>query len=168
MSNWYKRSWNQGIPIMDEYSMGLRPPAANYKRDPQSLVHARPEFGGNKRQGYPKNISLNPDNEDTSSFEKIREKIPSKYNLLIEDGGDSRDGLGERFVAQDEFGADNDKLPIGVKENLSVRLDAGPDGPNNMQRGDVFKAVKKDTGPSYSKNIFKKIKKDTTLKGLKM
>ncbi len=69
----------------------------------------------------------------------------------MDDGGDSHDGLGDRFVSQDEFNADNDKLPIGL-ENESVRLDTGITGPHNMQKG----------------NIFNRIKKDTKIKGLKL
>ena len=122
---------------MDEYSMGLRPPSANYRRDPRSMVNARPEFGGNKRRGYPKNISLDPDNEDTSDFEKIRGKLPSEYNMLIDDGGDSRDGLGERFVAQDEFNTDNDTIPYREKQLDNIDV-----GPHNMQNGNVFNRVK--------------------------
>ena len=140
--SWYKKSWNHGIPLMDEYSNGYRPSSSSHIRDPRSLVHERPEFGGNKRPGYPKNISTNPDNEDTSNFERIHGRIPGEQ-VLMDDGGDSQQGLGDRFVAQDEFNTDDDKLPIGV-QNLSVRLDTGRTGPNNMQKGGIFKKIKKD------------------------
>ncbi len=137
---------------MDEYSEGRRPPSSNHKKDPRSLVNAKPEFGGNKRPGYPKGISQDPDNEDTSDYEKIHGRIPGEA-VLMDDGGDSHEGLGDRFVAQDEFNTDNDKLPIGI-ENESVRLDKGDTGPHNMQRN--------------RGNIFNRIKKDTTIKGLKL
>lgn len=148
MGNWYKKSWNRGIPLMDDYSEGYIPPSASHKKDPRSLVNAKPEFGGNKRPGYPKGISSDPNNEETSDYEKIHGRIPGEA-VLMDDGGDSQDGLGDRFVAQDEFNTDNDKLPIGGKSN---KLDNGPVGPHNMQKG----------------NIFNKIKKDTTIKGLKL
>ena len=145
MSNWYKKSWNRGIPLMDEYSDSYRPPSSNHKKDPRSLVNARPEFGGNKRPGYPKGISQNIDDEDTSEYEKIHGRIPGEA-VLMDDGGDSNEGLGDRFVSQDEFDADNDKLPIGM-QNESVRLDNVGVGPHNMQknRGNIFKRIKKDT-----------------------
>lgn len=130
---------------MDEYSDGYRPPSSNHQKDPRGLVNAKPEFGGNKRPGYPKGISQDMDNEDTSDYEKIHGKIPGEA-VLMDDGGDSHEGLGDRFVAQDEFNTDDDKLPIGM-QNESVRLDNGPPGPHNMQRnkGNVFKRIKKDT-----------------------
>lgn len=137
---------------MDEYSEGRMPPSASHKKDPRSLVNAIPEFGGNKRPGYPKGISQNPDNEDTSDYEKIHGQIPGE-SVLMDDGGDSHEGLGDRFVAQDEFNTDNDKLPIGM-QNDSVRLDKGISGPHNMQ---------KNKG-----SIFKRIKDKTTIKGLKL
>jgi hypothetical protein len=140
--NWFKRAWNSGIPLMDEYSEGRYPSSSDHKKDPRSLVNARPEFGGNKRPGYPKGISGDPDNEDTSEYEKIHGEIPGEA-VLMDDGGDSHDGLGDRFVAQDEFDTDNDKLPIGT-ENESVRLDSGVDGPHNMQRGNIFNRLKKE------------------------
>ena len=154
MANWYKESRQQGgtIPLMDDYSEGVVPPSANHKKDPRSLVNAKPEFGGNKRPGYPRGISADPDIEETSEYEKIHGRIPGEA-VLMDDGGDSHDGLGDRFVAQDEFNTDNDKLPIG-SENESVRLDKGIVGPHNMQQN-------KGT-------IFNRIKKDTKIKGLKL
>ena len=128
---------------MDEYSEGNRPSSSDYKKDPRSLVNAKPEFGGNRRPGYPKGISGNPNNEETSDYEKIHGQIPGEA-VLMDDGGDSHDGLGDRFVSQDEFNTDNDKLPIGI-ENESVRLDSGITGPHNMQRGNIFNRIKKDT-----------------------
>ncbi len=143
MSNWYKKSWNTGVPLMDEYSEGRRPASSYHKKDPRSLVNAKPEFGGNKRPGYPKGISQNRDNEDTSEYEKIHGRIPGEA-VLMDDGGDSREGLGDRFVAQDEFNTDNDKLPKGSE---SKRLDNVDVGPHNMQksRGNIFRRIKKDT-----------------------
>jgi hypothetical protein len=152
MGNWYKKSWNHGTPLMDEYSEGRHPSSSDHRKDPRSLVNARPEFGGNKRPGYPKGISQNPDNEDTSDFEKIHGEIPGE-SVLMDDGGDSHEGLGDRFVGQDEFNTDNDKLPIGLN-NESVRRDKGIVGPHSMQ---------KQRG-----SVFKKIKKDTKIKGLKL
>jgi hypothetical protein len=148
MANWYKTSWNHGIALMDEYSDGWRPPAAEHKYDPRGLVNAKPEFGGKKRPGYPKNYSANPDEEETP-FEKIHGRIPGE-EVLMDDGGDSHTGLGDRFVAQDEFNTDDDKDPIG-SQNDSVRLDKGPPGIHDMPHGepikgrpagDVFKRIK--------------------------
>ncbi len=153
--SWFKkiaRMRGSTIPIMDEYSEGRRPFVEDHREDNYSLTRSRAEFGGNKRPGYPKGISGNPDNEDTSDYEKIHGRIPGEA-VLMDDGGDSHEGLGDRFVAQDEFNTDNDKLPIGM-ENDSVRLDKGNIGPHNMQ---------KNKG-----SIFNRIKKDTTIKGLKL
>ena len=61
MSNWYKKSWNHGIPLMDEYSNSYHPPSSNYKKDPRSLVNAKPQFGGEKRRGYPENYQFQKD-----------------------------------------------------------------------------------------------------------
>ena len=152
MTNWYKKAWNSGVPLMDEYSEGKRPLSSDHKKDPRSLVNAIPEFGGHKRPGYPRGISQNPDNEDTSDYEKIHGQIPGE-SVLMDDGGDSNEGLGDRFVAQDEFNTDNDKLPIGM-QNDSVRLDKGVQGPHNMHRN--------------RRNLFNRIKKNTKIKELKL
>ncbi len=136
MGNWFKIAWNRGIPLMDDYSEGYRPPSSSHKKDPLSLVNARPEFGGNKRPGYPKGISQNKDDEDTSEYEKIHGRIPGEA-VLMDDGGDSNEGLGERFVAQDEFNTDNDRMPYKEK-----RLDNIDIGPHNMQKGNVFQRIK--------------------------
>jgi len=121
---------------MDDYSDGLRPPSSSHKKDPRSLVNANPEFGGNERPGYPKGISSNPDNSDDPQWAKLHGTIPGEA-VLMDDGGDSHDGLGERFVAQDEFNTDNDRIPY--KEKI---LDNSDVGPHNMQNGNVFNRIK--------------------------
>ncbi len=78
MSNWFKKSWNTGLPLMDEYANGRRPPSSEYRKDPRGLVNAKPEFGGNKRPGYPKGVSKDMENEDNSEYEKIHGRIPGK------------------------------------------------------------------------------------------
>jgi len=134
--NWFKESYNRGIPLMDDYSEGYRPPSADHKKDPRSLVNALPEFGGNKRPGYPTGISQNKDNEDTSEYEKIHGRIPGEA-VLMDDGGDSHEGLKDRFVAQDEFNTDNDKIPYREKQLDNIDI-----GPHNMQNGNVFNRIK--------------------------
>ncbi len=132
---------------MDEYSDGRRPPSANYKKDPRGLVNAKPEFGGHKRPGYPRGISQNTENEDTSEYEKIHGRIPGEA-VLMDDGGDSHEGLGDRFTARGEGNEDSDVLPLS---GISKDLDKGPVGPHSMQG-----------------NVFNRIKKKTKLKGLKL
>ena len=150
MNNWYKKAWNSGIPLMDDYSKGLRPPSSNHKKDPRSLVNAKPEFGGNERPGYPKGISQNVENSDDEQWAKLHGTIPGEA-VLMDDGGDSNDGLGDRFTARGEGNEDDDTMPIGGESN---RLDKGIAGPHNMQ---------KNRG-----SLFKRIKKDTTIKGLRL
>ena len=143
MGNWFKKAWNHGVPLMDEYSDGNRPPSSRHKKDPRSLVNAKPEFGGNERPGYPKGISQNPENSDDPQWAKLHGTIPGEA-VLMDDGGDSHDGLGDRFVGQDEFNTDDDKLPIG-KDQDSVQLDSGAVGPHNMQNANLFSRVKRKT-----------------------
>jgi len=135
--NWFKESYNRGIPLMDDYSDGYRPPSSEHKKDPRSLVNAKPEFGGNQRPGYPKDFSQNPENSDDPQWAKLHGTIPGEA-VLMDDGGDSHDGIGDSFVAQDEFNTDNDKTPYREKklDNIDV-------GPHNMQQGNVFDRVKK-------------------------
>lgn len=128
---------------MDEYSDRRFPPSASYKKDPRSLVNAKPEFGGNKRPGYPKGFSSNPD-EITTEYEKLHGTIPGESVLMDQDPPTGEGANDDRFVAQDEFNTDNDKLPIGI-ENKSVRLDNIDTGPHNMQKGNIFNRIKKDT-----------------------
>ncbi|HUS49283.1 MAG TPA: hypothetical protein VMZ91_03915 [Candidatus Paceibacterota bacterium] len=152
MKNWYKKArWQGGtIPLMDDYSDGNVPSSSDHKKDPRGLVNAKPEFGGNERPGYPKGISQNSENSDDPTWAKLHGTIPGEA-VLMDDGGDSQEGLGDRFVSQDEFNTDNDKLPIGETEK-SVQLDTGDVGPHNMQKG----------------NIFNKIKNKTKIKGLRL
>ena len=137
---------------MDDYSEGYRPPSSSHKKDPRSLVNARPEFGGNKRPGYPKGISNNKDNEDTSDYEKIHGKIPGEAVLMDDEendlgyAGDSQEGLGERFVAQDEFNTDNDRTPYREKQLDNIDV-----GPHNMQNTSVFKKIKRKTNTPWTK-----------------
>ena len=123
---------------MDEYSDGRRPPSSDHRKDPRSLVNAKPEFGGNERPGYPRNFSQNPDNSDDPQWAKLHGAIPGEA-VLMDDGGDSNDGLGDRFTARGEGISDDDTLPIGEE---SERLDKGLVGPHNMQKGNVFNKIK--------------------------
>ena len=145
--NWFKRSYNRGVPLMDEYSEGFRPPSSEHKKDPRSLVNARPEFGGNKRPGYPKGISGDPDVEDTSDYEENHGRIPGESVLMDQDPPTGEGVNHDEFVAQDEFNTDNDKIPMKEK-----RLDNIDVGPHNMQHS----------------NIFNRIKDKTTIKGLRL
>ena len=143
MSNWFKESYNRGIALMDEYSDGYRPPSSEHQKDPRSLVNAKPEFGGNQRPGYPKDFSQNPDNEDDTQWAKLHGTIPGEAVLMDDEEndmgspGDSSEGLGDRFTAQDEFNTDNDRITLREKEldNLDV-------GPHNMQNRNVFHRIK--------------------------
>jgi hypothetical protein len=71
----------------------------------------------------------------------------------MDDGGDSNEGLGDRFVGRGEGNSDKDVLPIG-KDQESVQLDKGEVGPHSMQ--------------SNKGNIFNRIKKKTKIRGLKL
>ena len=144
--NWYKCSWNRGIPIMDEYSEGRQPVSSGHKKDPRSLVNARPEFGGNKRPGYPKGISRNRDNNDTSEYEKIHGRIPGESVLMDQDPPTGEGVCHDEFVGEGEFTtnqSDDDRLPIKRRDRDLDNIDIGP---HNMQIGDVFRRVKKHTG----------------------
>jgi len=149
--SWYtKISWNSGIPLMDEYSDGIRPPSSRHKRDPRSLVNAKPEFGGNERPGYPKGISQDSENSDDTQWAKLHGTIPGEATLM-DDGGDSHDGLGDRFTSSGEDSQDDDRMPLGGESEM---LDNGTVGPHSMQRN--------------RGNVFKRIKKDTNIKGLRL
>jgi hypothetical protein len=135
--SWFRKAYNRGIPLMDEYSRGEYPASSAYKKDPRSLVTPKPEFGGNQRPGYPKGISSNPNiQEDDKGWEEMHGRIPGEP-VLMDDGGDSREGLGERFTAQDEFNTDNDTIPEESKRKDNIDI-----GPHNMQGGNIFKKMK--------------------------
>ena len=144
--SWFKkiaRMRGGTIPIMDDYSRGKRPDSEDHRENTDTLTRPGGEFGGNKRPGYPKGISQDSDIEETSDYEKIHGQIPGEA-VLMDDGGDSHDGLGDRFTSRGEGISDDDTMPIGGE---SERLDRGIVGPHNMQqnRGDVFRRIKKDT-----------------------
>ena len=152
--SWFKKiaRWRGGIiPIADDYERGHRPEAEDHKEDNDTLTRPTGEFGGNTRPGYPKGISESTDNEETSDYAKIHGEIPGEA-VLMDDGGDNPEGLGDRFESRGEGIEDNDTLPIGM-ENESVRLDKGEVGPHSM--------------PRNKGNLFTRIKKDTKIKGLK-
>jgi len=127
---------------MEEYNEGRRPSSSNHKKDPRSLVNAKPEFGGHKRPGYPKNISRIEDENETE-YERIHGQLPGENVLMDQDPPTGEGANDERFVSE------VDKLPI---RDVSKILDNVDVGPHNMQKG----------------NIFKRIKKDTTIRGLKL
>lgn len=145
MNNWYKKARMRGgmIPIMDDYARGKRPEAEDYKEHTDTLTRPSWEAGGNKRPGYPTGISQDSDIEETSDYERIHGRIPGEA-VLMDDGGDSHDGLGDRFTARGEGTEDDDTMPIGGE---AERLDKGTVGPHSMQknRGDVFRRIKQDT-----------------------
>jgi hypothetical protein len=141
--SWYKQAYNRGIVLMDEYSDGYRPPSSDHKKDPRSLVNAKPEFGGNQRPGYPRDFSQDPDNEDDPQWAKLHGTIPGEAVLMddpendLGKPGDSDEGLGERFTAQDEFNTDNDRTTLRDKELDNIDV-----GPHNMQNRSVFHRMK--------------------------
>jgi len=139
--SWFKKAYSRGIPIMDDYSKGYRPSSSDYKKDPRSLVNARPEFGGNKRPGYPKGISQNKDNEDTSEMEKIHGRIPGESVLMDQDPPTGEGVNKDEFVAQGEFNTNDDRIPFESKV-----LDNTDIGPHNMQKGNIFYRIKNKTG----------------------
>jgi hypothetical protein len=125
---------------MDDYSEGYRPSSSNYKKDPASLVNARPEFGGNKRPGYPRGISQNVDNEDTSEYEQIHGTIPGENVLMDQDPPTGEGVCHDEFVAEDEFNTDDDKIPIETKKLDNIDI-----GPHNMQKGNIFRRIRDKT-----------------------
>jgi hypothetical protein len=146
MNNWYKkiaRMRGGTIPIMDDYASGRRPDAEDHKEHNDTLTRPKAEFGGNERPGYPKGISQNKDNEDDATWAKLHGTIPGEA-VLMDDGGDSHEGLGDRFTARGENNEDDDTMPIGGE---AERLDKGINGPHSMQRnrGSVFRNIKQRT-----------------------
>jgi hypothetical protein len=145
MSNWFKLAWNRGRPLMEEYTDGRRPDSEDHMKDDTSLVNAKPEFGGNERPGYPTGYSQDSENSDDDQWARLHGTIPGEA-VLMDDGGDSHDGLGDAFTSKGEGTSDNDVIPQGGK---SKALDNAIIGPHNMQ-----------------KNVFKRVKRDTRVKGL--
>ena len=140
MPNWFKKAWNNGIPLMDDYSdpNGHRPSSSRYKKDPRSLVNANPEFGGDFRDRDHHKGTQAVD-EDRTDFAKIRGHLPGE-NVLMDQDPPTGDGANDdRFVAQDEFNTDNDRIPKG---ELSDSLDKGTTGPHNMQNSNIFNRTK--------------------------
>jgi len=145
MNNWYKKARMRGgtIPIMDDYTDKRRPEAEEHKEHTDTLTRPAWEAGGNKRPGYPTGISQDSEIEETSDYERIHGRIPGEA-VLMDDGGDSHEGLGDRFTARGEGIEDDDTMPVGGE---AERLDKGTVGPHSMQqnRGDVFRRIKQDT-----------------------
>lgn len=125
---------------MDEYSEGRTPASSNHKKDPRSLVNARPEFGGNKRPGYPKGISRHKDNEDTSEYEKLHGRIPGESVLMDQDPPTGEGVNHDEFASSGEGFGDDDRMPIKKEDRDNIDI-----GPHNMQNGELFKRVKKHT-----------------------
>lgn len=152
MPNWYsqvvKKAWNTGIPLMDQYSEGWRPRSSDHKKEKDPVndrTHAKPEFGGNKRKGYPRNTQSV---EDHSDYEEQRGQIPGE-NVLMDQDPPTGEGVNHGefdSVGEGPFGggSDNDKVH---ESNLSKQIDrgVGPAGPHNMWTRGVFRKMKNKT-----------------------
>lgn len=136
MASWYKRAWNSGIPLADQYEMGDRPPSSHYRKDPQSRVHVAPEFGGNEREGYPRGIGLN---DDQTEYGKVMGKLPGEGVLMDQDPPTGEGLCHDELVSEGEGFGDNDKLP---PNSVSKRIDNVDVGPHNMWTRGVFRRVK--------------------------
>lgn len=117
---------------MDEYSDGYRPPSASHKKDPRSLVNAKPQFGGERD-------SLSKLRED-ESWAKTHGTLPGENVLMDQDPPTGEGVRNEEFTAQDEFNTDNDKIPHKQKELDNIDV-----GPHNMQNNNVFNRIKNKT-----------------------
>ena len=141
MSNWYSKtfkfSWNTGIPLMDQYSNGERPSSADHLKDPRSLVNAVPQFGGEKRKGYPRDTSAY--DADPTDAEKLKGELPGENVLMDQDPPTGEGVRGDEFTARGEANSDNDVIP----NEDSRKLDKGPVGPHNMFDRNLFKDIKK-------------------------
>ena len=151
MMNWYKQnikiSYNRGIPLMDEYSQGYRPPSSSHKKDPRSLVNAKPEFGGRWRD-KPKGLDTNISDEETE-YAEIRGHLPGENVLMDQDPPTGEGVRGDEFVAQDEFNTDNDRIP----QEKSKSLDNVDRGPHNMWKTNIFDSIQN----KFKSHPFRKI-----------
>ena len=110
---------------MDDWE-GLKENNLNpYKKDPRSLVNAKPFFGGEKRKGYPKNTQF--EDEDKETFD-----IGTNEKLI-----DNEMVPGEGIGGQDNTFTDPEDDPI------SLSKEPDPVGPHNMPHGNIFQDVKK-------------------------
>lgn len=148
------------IPIMDDYSRGNRDEKKkkidddfSFLTDPAGAFEA----GGNARNpGGPKHYSQNPDNNEDDDTVYLK-GLPGEAVLMDDEendmgeAGDSHDGLGDRFTSRGEGIEDDDTMPIGGE---SERLDKGPPSPQSMHRN--------------RGNVFRRIKQDTKIKGLRL
>lgn len=139
MMNWFKKAYNRGIPLMDDYSEGYRPFSSSHKKDPRSLVNSVPQFGGQRD-------FLSKLRED-KKHEETHGRLPGESILMDQDPPIGEGVNHGEFVSDGDFRiteTDDDRIPSGSKI-----LDNSDTGPHNMH-----------------KNIFKKIKKQTRVKGL--
>jgi hypothetical protein len=136
--SWYKKARGKGMSQdqAEDYSQGYRPKTEDHIPNPDGLTTYSPEFGGNRRgTGGPRNFSQNPENRDDDDTAYLK-GLPGEA-VLMDDGGDSHEGLGDRFVAQDEFNTDNDRTTIRDKELDNIDV-----GPHNMQNRNVLNKIK--------------------------
>ncbi len=138
-ANWYtKIAWNRGIPLMDDWE-GLRDNNVNpYKKDPRSLVNAKPMFGGEKRKGYPKDISSREDDQDYYDLGSNSKLIDKEFQT------------GEGVGGQDNTFSDPADDPVVLSK------DPDPLGPHNMHnmRSSIYNNVKKRSpGLKYIRKI---------------
>lgn len=102
MNNWYKKiAWNNGLPIMDEYSRKLQ--RNPYDKDPNSLITAVPQFGTNEREGYPQGYSSHEDDENKKPI-----NIPSG-SVLVDQDPPTGEGVGNNDLTE-RFSDPVDKL----------------------------------------------------------
>ncbi|HUS48854.1 MAG TPA: hypothetical protein VMZ91_01710 [Candidatus Paceibacterota bacterium] len=119
--NWYKKikiAWNTGIPLMENFDTKIKNRQSPYKEDPRSLVHHAPILGGEKRKGYPKDISFEKTEEDSQL-----KTIPTDESLI-----DTEIPFGEGAGAGDPLERFTD--PIDKLRSFDKQPD--PVGPHNM------------------------------------
>ena len=128
--NWYKKykiAWNRGIPIMEDFDARIKNRENPYKQDPESLVYHAPFLGGEKRKGYPKDISFIKDEEESQIKTLPIEDTLINTETSFGEGAGAEDKL-ERFVD-----------PIDKLHSFDEKPE--PTGPHNMQESNFYDRI---------------------------
>lgn len=150
--NWYKKSYNRGIPRMDEYSDGKK----GLEEKEKEFLQRNDPMGGNERPGYPSDLQSRDLREDTD-YGKLHGQIPGE-NVLMDKDPDPGEGVNhDEFVSSGESNvgegyANNDKA---YRNELSRKLDKGDMGPHNMPHGNgVFRTIRERSKMRGGLNLY--------------
>ena len=128
--SWFKKAWNTGIPIADDYSMNHHQKEPTLPQVGNRLVYDNNPMGENDRKpatgegNYPKNISLtDKDKDERLDPGSGRDQISPGTTILDNELPPTEHNHGEKFVSPEDSPKMTDqRLPKSINGRLKSRV----------------------------------------------